>query len=213
MFIVALQLVGLSLTLHGRPALATRRDVLLPGLWTWRAWAGLPATTAEVTVPAWLQPWVLWWLQGRASFLLLLFLNRRLRAVGPILVALILVLGAGATVAMVASSTWLGVQVMRRVMGMLSLNASTAITATLLAGLALAVPLAWGLGRCLLLAWRRKWISDQTMVFDSIWLLQAALLSVELAHWSDARWAALALLPFATYKTISAWGHWRRLRE
>jgi hypothetical protein len=96
--------------------------------------------------------------------------------------------------------------------GALSLPAAAGgIPLVLFCGMVAAAPLAWLSGRAVILAWRRKWISDQTLVFDSIWLLQTGVVCAHL--WLDDPGRAwLGVLPFLAYKAVVLVGSRRQAR-
>ena len=184
--------------------------VLMPGFDTLMAWAGRQGTALHVDVAPFFLPLAFWWLHGRSSLFLLLFLNRRIRAIGPVLLLLILALSAGAVVALVLSSTVTGTSLVAHAVGALGVPAvAGGVTLVLATGALAALPLAWLLGRGVMAAWRRKWVSDQTLVFDSIWLHQTAMLCINLAF-TDTSWTWLGVLPFAAYKMVTLASGWRQ---
>ena len=65
----------------------------------------------------------------------------------------------------------------------------------------LAAPAWWMIGG-IRRAYQGKWLSDQTLVFDAIWLFQAVLLSEELMH-QVGLWGWVGLSAFLAYKLVA----------
>ena len=163
-----------------------------------------PLDVAGVRVPAWAQPLLHWALAALPSLLLLLLLNRRVRSVGPVLMATMLLMCLGGAVAMVASSSYAGLRAQLWVSQQLGGIAPLAMQfGVFLAGALLCAPLAAAAARLLQRADGRGWINEQTLVADTVWLYQAQALALALPLGRDAGWA---LLPFAAAKTASLAG-------
>ena len=164
-----------------------------------------PITMFGVTVPAFFQGLAFWASSLSFSPLLLLFLNRAVRSVGPALLAMMLVAILGGTLAIVATSTPAGTAAVGSVLWALGLPAGAALPATQLAGMLAAVPLAWWLGRRLRAAYAAKWLSDQSLMIDSLWGFQAVVLAFDLAlSIGPAGWLGLGV--FALHKAITLAG-------
>lgn len=164
-----------------------------------------PMTMFGVTVPPFFQGLAFWAVSLSFSPFLLLFLNRAVRSIGPALLAMMLVATLGGTLAMVAASTPAGTAVLGSVSWTLGLPAGAALPATLLAGMVAAAPLAWWLGRRLRAAYAAKWLSDQSLMIDTLWGFQAVLLAFDLT-WSIGPAGWLALGVFALYKAVTLAG-------
>ena len=65
----------------------------------------------------------------------------------------------------------------------------------------LVLPAWWAIGG-IRRAYQAKWLSDQTLVFDAIWLFQAVLLSQELIH-EVGMLAWVGLSAFLAYKLVT----------
>ena len=164
-----------------------------------------PMTMLGVTVPAFFQGLVFWVNGLSFSPLLLLFLNRAVRSVGPALLAMMLVATPVGILAVVAASMPAGIAAAGSVVWALGLPADAAVPATLLVGMLAAVPLAWWLGRRLRAAYAAKWLSDQSLMIDTLWGFQALVLAFELAlAIGPAGWLGLGV--FALHKAITLAG-------
>jgi len=126
------------------------------------------------------------------------------RAAAPVLVLLLFVLCAGGVLSSVAFSTWAGIQLQAR-LAMAGLPVAAFHPAKFLLGALLALPLAWLLGQGLAKAHRAGWTSDQSLVFDAIWLLQTLLLMSVLMNEAGAE-ALLAFAAFGACKAVSVLG-------
>jgi tetratricopeptide (TPR) repeat protein len=164
-----------------------------------------PMVLFGVTVPALFQGLVFWALSVGLSPFLLLFLNRRIRAVGPPLLLLMGVASVGSLLVQVLAFLPASRHGVVRVLSALMLPEALWIPAIILVGMLVFLPLAWAALALLRAVHNAKWINDQTMVIDSIWLFQALLLSSSLI--SDiglAGWVGLSA--FALYKAITVVG-------
>jgi hypothetical protein len=164
-----------------------------------------PITMFGVTVPPFLQGLLFWAINLSFSPFLLLFLNRAVRSIGPALLGMMLVAMLGGTLAIVAVSTPAGIAAVGSVLWTLGLPAGAAVPATMLAGMVLAAPLAWWLGRRLRAAYAAKWLSDQSLMIDTLWGFQAVLLAFDLVlSIGPAGWLGLGV--FALHKSITLAG-------
>jgi hypothetical protein len=158
-----------------------------------------------VTVPAFVQGLMFWATSLSFSPFLLLFLNRAVRSIGPVLLAMMLVAMLGGTLAIVAASTPAGTATVGSVLWALGLPAGAALPAAQLVGMLAAAPLAWWLGRRLHAAYAAKWLSDQSLMIDTLWGFQAVVLAFDLAlSIGPAGWLGLGV--FALHKAITLAG-------
>ncbi|WP_068809655.1 hypothetical protein [Thauera phenolivorans] len=143
-----------------------------------------------------------------ATVLLLAFLHRRIRAVGPlVLVFMVTALtGSQLAIALVAGSE-VGLRAAVGIGGSLGLGGSATFVALMLAGAALAAVGGW-----LILGWlgrrhlaRRS--SDQALTLDAMWLLFAIVQTVSFGFEGIA-WMAAGPVAFVVYKVVSGAG-WR----
>lgn len=143
-----------------------------------------------------------------ATLLLLAFLHRRIRAVGPlVLVFMVAALtGSQLAIALVGSSE-AGLRAAVGIGGTLGLGGSGTFFALMLAGAALAAVGGW-----LILGWlgrrhlaRRS--SDQALTLDAMWLLFAIVQTVSFGF-EGVAWMAAGPVAFLVYKLVSGAG-WR----
>lgn len=164
-----------------------------------------PMTMFGVTLPAFFQGLLFWAISLSFSPLLLLFLNRAVRSIGPALLMMLLVTMIGAILAIVAASTPAGMAAGAAALGALGLPAGIFHPAVIVVGVLATAPLAWWLGRRLRAAYVAKWLSDQSLVIDTLWGFQAVLLAFDLAQSvGPAGWLGLGV--FALHKAITVAG-------
>jgi tetratricopeptide (TPR) repeat protein len=169
-------------------------------------WAGTPPMTMfGMTVPAVFHGLVLWFGSVGFSPFLLLFLNRRVRSVGPPLLLMMGVACAGGLLAQVLAFLPVNQPFVVRALSALAVPQALTIPAITLVGMVAFLPLAWAAAALLRAVHDAKWINDQSMVIDSIWLFQTLLLCSSLvADRGLAGWVGLAA--FALVKAVSVVG-------
>lgn len=145
--------------------------------------------------------WVLFDLP--ATVLLLFFLHRRVRAVGPIVLAftLISVTGANVALAVVAGSETL----LRGFAGAalaIGANAFAAFVSIVVVGIATFAIIGFAANRWIARRYREKRLSDQSLSLDSMWLLFATTQSIGLAFVSPI-WFFAGLATFGAYKIVA----------
>jgi hypothetical protein len=151
---------------------------------------------------------VTFWLiaNGPATVLLLAFLHRRVRAVGPLVLAfmVVAVTGSQALLSLVDSSES-AMRVAVDVGGAFGFDGHGTFFAVIIAGFA-----AFGVGGWWLLKWlghryQSRRMSDQSLTLDSMWLFFAIEQSISFAFegWS---WVFTGLAGFVIYKLIVAGG-------
>ena len=140
------------------------------------------------------------------TVLLLVFLNRRIRAVGPLVLAWMLLAVAGSQLVVflgAGNERLLGF--VTRFGVALGLGAGGIFVGVVLLGFAVLGLLAWpvlrGIGRW----YERKWTSDQSITLDSIWMLFAVLHTIALVF-EGAPWILSGVAAFAVYKAVSRLG-------
>jgi hypothetical protein len=164
-----------------------------------------PKTMFGVTIPPFFQGLLLWAVSLSFSPFLLLFLNRAVRSIGPVLLVMMLVATLGGSLAIVAASTPAGTAALGSVTWILGLPTGAALPATQLAGMLVAAPLAWWLGQRLRAAYAAKWLSDQSLMIDTLWGFQAVVLTFDLAL-SVGPAGGLGLGVFALHKAVTLAG-------
>lgn len=140
---------------------------------------------------------------GPATLLLLAFLHRRVRAVGPLVLAFMVVAvsGAQALLSFVDSSPT-ALRIAVEVGEAFSMDGHETFFATIIVGFAV-----FGVGGWWLLKWlgsryQQRRMSDQSLTLDSIWLFFAIEQSISFAFegWS---WVFTGLVGFLAYKLVA----------
>jgi len=141
-----------------------------------------------------------------ATALLLAFLHRRVRAVGPLVLTFMVVVVTGSQIALtVVGSSEAGMRAAVMTGAAVGLSGQATFFATMLLGALLA---AVGGGFCL------KWLghrhlarrsSDQALTLDAMWLLFGMVQSITLAFEGWA-WVLTGLVAFVGYKVVSTLG-------
>lgn len=153
----------------------------------------------------WGQVVVLWLINdGLASVLLLAFLNRRVRAVGPLVLILMIfaVTGSILTIAVASSSD----AVLNSIVSFglsLGLSGPDIFILLTLAGFAASGLLGWPALAWIRNQYEKKKVSDQSITLDAIWLLFGIAQSIPLVFEGPA-WILSGLVAFAVYKVV-AW--------
>jgi hypothetical protein len=170
-----------------------------------------PMQFGDVTVPPLLQGFIFWALTLSFSPFLLLFLNRAVRAIGPALLAMMLVATTASVLVLVAVATPAGFSMAGKLMEVLNVPPSLFVPLVMLLGMLAAAPLAWWTGRLLRSAYAAKWVTDQSLMIDAIWLFQAGVLSLGLIQdMGPAGWVGLAA--FGVHKAVTLAGMWPAAR-
>jgi tetratricopeptide (TPR) repeat protein len=163
-----------------------------------------PKVLGEVTVLPFFQPLYLVVSQAAPSLFLLLFLNRRVRAIGPFTLVLMVVVCTGSVATLVGASTYAGV----KAISVVPIFAEFYLLPVQLLGMLLFLPLGWLAIVWLRRQYDRKRLSDQSLVHDSIWLFQTFTLFCIEAVRGAGPTGWLTLGAFAVYKLIT----WAGLR-
>lgn len=187
-------------------AIASRRHKFITVLLYFLGFAVIEAlliiTGAAPVGPA-LTLWVLFNLPS--TVLLLVFLNRRVRAVGPLVLIFLITALAGPQVVISIVSNDQLLRLLAALAQPLGLGHISILAAIVLFGFAVAGPIGW-----LTLSWirsryERKKISDESITLDAIWLLfglaQALVLSAR-----GIVWLLSGIIAFAVYKLVTMFG-------
>ncbi len=154
--------------------------------------------------------WVL--TNGPPSVLLLAFLARPIRAVGPMVLSFLIVAAVGSqAVLTVASTDEARLRAIADVGFALGLNAKGVFFTMILVGILIFAALGWPLLRWLGQRYERKKLSDQSISVDSLWLLFGVVQSIGLAFEAPP-WILTGLVAFAFYKVVSSGGFFIALR-
>src|SRR5215831_779508 len=166
-----------------------------------------PSSIATVTFPAFANPILLWGIYAAPSIFLLLFLNRTVRAVGPVLLIFAFLVFLGWHIATVALGTSAGMQAAMWVFASTEIGARTFWFGVIGAGLTIGAVVGWlAIGR-MAAAYAARRFSEQMLIVDSIWFLQTLMLCSSLAF-ESGYWGATGLLAFAAYKIVTIFGFW-----
>jgi hypothetical protein len=150
-----------------------------------------------------------------ATLLLLAFLNRRVRAVGPLMLSFMMIATTGAVIA------WFGMFYASEAVIALTVRLGVSVVWTLLAGVAGAFLLFGALGWLAAVwirrAYQRKAVSDLSLMLDAVWLLFATCYAITLAAFALAfsaaiphggrAWMASGLLGFPVYAIVARIAH------
>lgn len=166
------------------------------------------ARSPDLTVVQLAQHWLL--TNAPPTVLLYAFLARRIRAVGPIVLAfsVLAVLGSQIAVALVGSSE-AGMRAAVAAGAVLGLGGRAVFWVTMALGLALAAIGAWFVLRWLGARYANKRVSDEMLTVDATMLVFAVTQSIGLVfeHWT---WIASGVVAFVAYRVVAAAG-WRRM--
>jgi hypothetical protein len=157
-------------------------------------------TIGQLIVAHWL------WTNGPATVLSLAFLARRIRAVGPLVVAfsVIAVLGSQVGLDLLAANE----RVLRSVAGQgfrLGLSGSGVFYGLILVGFVAFGVLAWPVLGWIRRRYDRKRISDESLTFDSLWFLFGIVQSLGLVF-EGWPWIFTGLVAFLAYKLTARIG-------
>jgi hypothetical protein len=184
-------------------ALGSSLRVMLAGTAAYAAVFIALAAIAVARSPesSWSQVAVFWAINNLPpSVLLLFFLNRRVRAVGPLVLVFMVLAVTGATVLVTVTGSsdrflWAAITVGSAVgLGALGVLIGLHLLGFLVLGIAGWFALLWIRGR-----YERKQVSDESITFDAVWLLFGVEQSIGLAF-QGAGWVLSGLVAFAAYK-------------
>lgn len=166
------------------------------------------AAISKVSWGQTIQVWVLFNLLP--TLLLLTFLNRRVRAVGVLVLIFMIIalLGSQLALSILSSSD----EIIRGLISLVSivgLGTRSIIVGLLLLGFFIVWPLGWLILRLIRRLYERKKISDQSITLDAIWLLFGIVASLELAS-DGVIWIFSGLLAFLGFRVV-AWAGLRLL--
>ena len=183
---------------------ASRRSrmVGLLGYFLFGAAVGAALLSRNVGLPA--GQLIYLWLEMNAipTVLLLIFLNRRIRAVGPLVLVFMIV---GVTGATLLTSLVGNHPVLLKAVGQLSFSIGLSAAGTMIAlhliGFAALAVVGWLMLELLRRLYESKSISEQSITVDAMWLLFGIVNSIGLVF-EGYRWFASGFVAFAIYKLI-----------
>ena len=140
------------------------------------------------------------------SLLLLFFLNRRIRAVGPLLLVFMIVGAMGATsLVSVAGNNPKLLRAIANFAHSIGLGAAGTMWGLHLLGFAVFALAGWVVLDSLRQMYEHKKMSDQSVAVDTIWLTFGIVNSMGLVF-EGARWIVSGLVAFAAFKIVTALG-------
>jgi hypothetical protein len=144
----------------------------------------------------------LWLLvNGPPTLLILLCLIRRVRAIAPLVLALVTTGISGTWLAIMALFTRSGVELAVAIAVALHVSVLWAVWGTIVGSLAGFGALGWLLARRISAAYRRRALSDQSLLLDAVWLLFATWYAMWLIF-GGLPWAATAVVGLLTFKLV-----------
>jgi hypothetical protein len=158
---------------------------------------------------AFLAPIMFWAIYGSLGLPVLLFLNRSIRAIGPVLALMAATAMFGANFAVSLLATDSGIAAAIDLAELIAGGAWTALLGTALLGLVAGVAVGWIGAGILAQGHARKHFSEQTLVSDTIWLAQTLILANSLVIEAGGFGLLAALLAFAAYKLTVVLGYGR----
>jgi hypothetical protein len=159
-----------------------------------------PLPLAGLTVPGFFQPIVLWLLSAAPSVFLLLFLNRTIRSIGPLVLVFVfvLLLGSHVTMSLMLFDTLRDAVITLAVI--LHIDGYAILPLVGLAGMIVA---AWPAWRCVAFLRDRyaaKRSSELLLTADAVWLLQALVMAINLFRDHGSIAALAAALPWIAWR-------------
>ncbi len=164
------------------------------------------SSSPELTWLQILTAWIMYDLPP--TILLLTFLARRIRAVGPLIFTLMLLASIGSEV--VTSIVGGQVRYLRALIDVTSsigLGATGAFVAMLAVGFVLFAALGWVVLLWIGKQYRAKKISDESVTVDAIWVLFTICHAINLVF-GHPLWTLAAVAALAAYKTVTRIGFW-----
>ena len=144
----------------------------------------------------------LWLLvNGPPTLLILLCLIRRVRAIAPLVLALVTTGISGTWLAIMALFTRSGVELAVAIAVALHVSVLWAVWGTIVGSLAGFGALGWLLARRISGAYQRRALSDQSLLLDAVWLLFATWYAMWLIF-GGLVWAATAAAGLLTFKLV-----------
>ena len=164
-------------------------------------------TLINNSLSSWLQILTLWFLTNfPAALLLLIFINRRLQAVGPLVLTFMLFAVTGAVLLPRIATN--DVTLLRQIVHLgvsLGLGGFGIFVALNLMGFILFGAVGWLVLRKIGSWYQQKKISAHSITIDAIWLLFGIFQSIGLIFEGE-RWFLISLLAFGVYKIVSSVG-------
>jgi hypothetical protein len=154
---------------------------------------------STVTPAGMLRLWLA--VNGGPTLLVLLCFNRRVRAVAPLVLALVTTAVTGTLAAVLALFSPRGMEAAVAVSESLGIHVSWLVVATWALSLGAFGALGWLLVRAIARAYRRARLSDRSLLLDALWLLFASTYGMWLVRGGVA-WVASAAAAFVVYRLV-----------
>jgi hypothetical protein len=153
-----------------------------------------------VPVPGILQPAMIWLLYAAPTCFLLLFLNRTIRTIGPLILIFVFILLTGAHVSISLLSYKPVLDVGLTIAVALGIGGHTFFWLTGLVGLMAALWPAWRAVAWLRDRYAAKRTSDLLLTSGTIWMIQAAQIGFSFLNEQGLSGAALAIVPLVAWR-------------
>ena len=210
-YVGSLPLAGVLLQLAGVPGLPFADVGLIPKdqaalvLSFASAVTGLPVTAATVTFSPLTQPILFWGLSAAPMMIPLIAFNRFIRGtVGPLFISLALMMVLSTFIIMdLVFYTSAGIWLAGHIKGVFG---GSTLAVLMVMSLTLSAIVAWFGLLWIARRYRRRQLSDQTFLFDALWLSVSLWVSVYLMRGHNQFRYLLGLLPFALYKITVRYG-------
>lgn len=212
-YVGVLPVMGLLLQLAGAPSLPFVDVGLIPKeaavlLLSFASTVmGQPVTAAAVTFSPHSQPILFWGLSMAPMMIPFLVFNQFIRAtVGPLFINIGLVMSLSTFVIMdLVLHTFPGVWLVGRIKGIIGGTKPT-LAVLMVISLTLSAVVGWFALLWIVRRYRRRQLSDQTFLFDALWLSVSLIVSFFLMDSDHPFCYLLGLLPFALYKITVGYG-------
>lgn len=144
----------------------------------------------------------LWLVVNAAPTLLAWFcFNSRIRAVAPLVLAFVVICITGLMAGWMALFSKSGIDTVVALSESWDLHPGWFLLAALILALAGLIAPGWLLIRCIASAYRRRWLSDQSLTLDALWLLFGSVYSMWLIL-GGVMWIATLPAAFLVYRTV-----------
>jgi hypothetical protein len=174
-------------------------------LWVGLGTHSVASAIGGVEFPAFLNSVLFWTIAAAPSTYLLLLANRRVRAVGPVVLAFAGLAVAGGALILGLLGTAPGLRAAEGILSATRLDAESFLVAAVLAGVAIGAPLGWMAVQALARAYDSRRLSTHGLVTDTIWLMQSLTVCSSIAS-ERGYWGATGLGAFAAYKLTTSAG-------
>lgn len=142
------------------------------------------------------------------TILLFMFLNRRIRAVGQLVLIFLLTILTGSLIMLaLVNSDERWIRAIADIEIALGLNATGVYIGLIIVGFIVAGPIGWALLQWIRHRYEHKQISDQSIILDAIWLFFGVSYAIPLVF-EGPWWILSGICAFLLYKAITGAGFW-----